>query len=54
MSEIDSVHGLPRYSISLTNDIQQVLHDIGKQRIGNEIMKNTEQRYSHAVIQRVK
>ena len=29
-SEIDSAHGLPRYIFSLTNELQQVLHDVGK------------------------
>ena len=29
-SEVGGVHGLPRYSISLENELQQVLHDIVK------------------------
>ena len=37
ISEIYGAHGLPIYTVSLTNDIQQLLHDIGKLSIVNEI-----------------
>ena len=29
-SEVDGAHGIPRYIASLTNEIQKLLHDVGK------------------------
>ena len=34
-SEIDGSHGILRDAASITNELQQVLHDVGKRRIGN-------------------
>ena len=34
-SEIDGAHGLPRDIETFTNELQQVLHDVGKIIIGN-------------------
>ena len=49
-SEIYGAHGLLRYIASFTNDIQQVIHGIGKQSIGNGIKPKSAQRNSHRVI----
>ena len=49
-SGMDGAHGLPRYTISLTNELQQVLYDIGKKIIVNVIRHNYEKRYAHRVI----
>ena len=53
ISEIDGVHGLRRDSISLANDLQQVLHDVGRRRIRNEIKHNYTQMYFHRFIEQV-
>ena len=34
-SEIDGGIGLPRYIVNLASELQQVIHDVGKQIIGN-------------------
>ena len=39
--------------MSLNNELQKLLHDIGKQRTGNGIQHKSAQRYAHRVIQRV-
>ena len=39
--------------MSLTNDLQKVLHDIGKQNISNGIQSKSSQRYERRVIQPV-
>ena len=44
------LHGLPRYKMRFSNELQQVLHGIGKDRIGKEIKHSSEKRYSHGVI----
>ena len=50
---MDGAHGLPKYVMRLANEIQQVLHGIGKQRIVNEIKSNSAYRYDRRVIQQV-
>ena len=45
-SEIYGSHGIPRYTIILTNGIQQVLHDVGKTIIGNVIKHKSAQNYA--------
>ena len=52
-SEIDDEHGISRYIGIFTNNLQQVIHDIGKQSIGNNIQPKSAQSYSHRVIKRV-
>ena len=39
-------HGLPRDIVSLTNELQQLIHDVGKQNIDNGIQPRSEQRYA--------
>ena len=41
------------YIVSLTNELQQVIHDVGKQSIVNGIQYKSAQRYSFRVIQSV-
>ena len=50
---MDGAHGLPRDATSPARELQQVIHDIGKQRIGNRIKQNFTQRYYYRVIERV-
>ena len=50
-SEIDGAHGLPRGIASLTNELQQVIHDAGKQSISNDVQPKYAQRYFHRFIQ---
>ena len=52
-SEIDDVNGLPRYTRSLANELQQVLHDVGKRSIVNLIKHKSARRYTHRVIEKV-
>ena len=52
-SEIDGAHVLPRDISSFTNEIQQLLHDVGKLRTVNIIQPKYEQSYSCKVIQYV-
>ena len=52
-SEIDGAHGLPRDIVTFTKELQQVLHDVGQQIIGNSIKPESAQRYSCIVIQRL-
>ena len=52
-SEIYVAHVIPRDIASFTNELQQVLHDVGKGSIGNVIQPKSARRYSHSVIQRV-
>ena len=48
---MDGSHELPRYAISLANELQKVLLDIGKRSTSNEIKHNYAQRYSYRVIE---
>ena len=50
-SEIEGEHGLPRDIVTFTNELQQVIHDIGKQIIGNGIKTQSAPRYYCRVIQ---
>ena len=49
-SEIDGTYGIPRDATSLANEIQQVLHGVGKRMISKAIRHNYTQKYSHRVI----
>ena len=51
--EIDGSRGLPRDIVRLTNELEQVLRDVGKQSIGNGIQPKYAQRYVCIVIQHV-
>ena len=44
-SKLDGARGIPRDIASLTNELQQVLHDLGKRSIGNGIQPKSAQRY---------
>ena len=50
---MDGAHVLPIDAISLTNDLQQVLRDVGKQSISNGIKHNSAKSYSRRVIERL-
>ena len=52
-SEIDGAHVLQRDIVSITDELQQVLRDVGKQSIGNGIQPKYAQRYVCIVIQHV-
>ena len=45
-----SAHGLPKEAISLANDLQQVLHWVGKRKIVDMFKPNSIIRYSSRVI----
>ena len=50
---MNGTHGIPRDEIILANKLQQVIHDIGKLRVGNAIEHNYAQSYDRRVIERV-
>ena len=50
---IDGAYGLPRDIQTYTNEIQQVLHGVGGQSIGNGIKPSSAQRYACRLIQRL-
>ena len=52
-SEIDGAHWLPRDTIILTNELQQLVRDVGKQSIINRIQSKYSQRYARRVVRRV-
>ena len=52
-SEIDVAHGLPRDIQTLTDELQQVLHDLGRQIMVNFSKPSSAQRYARRLIQRV-
>ena len=52
-SEIDGTHRLPIYARSLENELQKVIHDVGKRRIVNEIQPDYAYSYACRFIQRV-
>ena len=52
-SEIDGAHGLPRYIQSFTDELQQMLHDVGVQIIANGIKPSSTQSYARRLMQRV-
>ena len=49
-SEMEGVYGISRDTISIKNDLQQVLHLVGKIRIIDEIKQNPTYKYSRRVI----
>ena len=52
-SEIYGAHGLPRDIQTFTDELQQVIHGVGGQSIGNGIKLASAQSYSRRLIQRV-
>ena len=46
ISEIDGSSGLPRDIVSLGNKLHQLLHDGGKQIVGNIIQNKSSKRYA--------
>ena len=52
-SEIYGANELPRDIYTFTNELQQVLHDVGKRIISNIIKSKSTQRYDCRLIQRV-
>ena len=50
-SEIYGVHELPRDMLSFTNELQQLLHEVGTQSIGNGIQPKSTQSYARRVNQ---
>ena len=49
--EMGGEHGLPRDSRSLTNELQQVIHGIGKKRVVNKIQPNSSYSNDRRVMQ---
>ena len=47
---MEGVYGMPRDTISIKNDVQQVLHLVGKIRIVDEIKQNSTYKYSCRVV----
>ena len=52
-SEMDGAHGLTRDTMSLANELQQVLHGAGKRRIGKESKHNSAKMYAHRFIKEI-
>ena len=52
-SEIDGEKGLQIDTTSFANELQQVIHDVGKQIISDGIQPKSAQRYERRIIQRV-
>ena len=50
-AEMEGTYGLPRCTISLTNDVQQVIHCVGKIDIVYDINSNSTMKYSRRVIE---
>ena len=53
ISEIDRAHGIPIDIHTFTDEIQQVLHDVGGWIIGNATKPEPEKSYANILIQRV-
>ena len=51
--EIEVAHGLPRDSTSVSNEIQQVLHSVGRRDANKTIKTHYTLRYARRVIARV-
>ena len=51
-SEIDGAHGIPIYTISLDNELQQVLHGVVKRSIIKENKPSSSEGYSHRATKR--
>ena len=49
-SDMEGVYGIPRDTISIKNELQQVLHLVGKIRIIDEIKQNPTYKYSRRVV----
>ena len=52
-AEMEGSHVLPKYSIILSNDLQKVLHSVGKQNIVDEINSKSAIQYARKVVERV-
>ena len=51
--DIYGAHGIQRDIVSFTNELQQVLHAVGKQIIGTVIQQKYSKSYARRFIQRV-
>ena len=49
-AEMEDVYGIPRDTISIKNELQQVLHLLGKIRIFDDIQQNSTYKYSRSVV----
>ena len=49
-AELEGTYGLLRYSISIANYLQRVVHSVGKRWIVNDIKPNMAYNYSRRVI----
>ena len=52
-TEIEVAHEIPRDTTSISNELQQVLHGVGRQDAKKTITPPSTIRYSHRVIARV-
>ena len=50
-SKVDGAHGIPRDIHTFTDELQQVLHDVGKKISGNCIKPSSAQGYDRILIQ---
>ena len=53
-SEIEGAHGLQRDAIILSDELQQVLHGVGKRSVFRDIKSKSSYRYPRRVIERLK
>ena len=51
--EIEGAHGLPRYTTTISDELQKVLHSVGCQEANKTITQDSALRYAHRVIGRV-
>ena len=52
-TEIEGAHGLPRDTTTISNELQQVLHGVGRRDVAKTITLDSALRYSRRVIARV-
>ena len=52
-TEIEGVHGLPRYTTTISEELQQVLHGVGRRDVAKTITLDSVLRYARRVIARV-
>ena len=52
-TEIEGVHGLPRDTNTISNELQQVMHGVGRQESNKTIKSRSTIRYACRVIARV-
>ena len=51
--EIEGSRGLPRDTTTISGELQQVLHDVGRRDVAKTITLDSALRYAHRVIARV-